>query len=58
MSILRSLRQNLFALIQELSDESAYARHLARSNVPHSRVEWHRFQKHRLESKFRGGRCC
>jgi hypothetical protein len=58
MRLLRSLRRYLVGLIQELSDEGAYARHLTRDRVPHSKKEWQRFHDCRLERKFRGGRCC
>ncbi len=58
MKLLRSLKLHVMAVLRELSDESAYARHLARVKAPHSKQEWQAFQNCRLERKFRGGRCC
>jgi hypothetical protein len=45
-------------LLRELSDESAYARHLAAHGAAHSAEEWRRFSDGRWEAKSRRGRCC
>jgi hypothetical protein len=58
MTILRAVWSYVVELVRELSDESAYARHLTRLQTSHSKQEWQRFQNCRLERKFRGGRCC
>lgn len=46
------------ALLGELSDESAYRRHLAWHNTQHSPEEWRRFCEHRLAAKYKNGKCC
>ena len=48
----------LRALLGELSDESAYARHLAAHGAVHTGEEWRRFCDGRWERKSRRGRCC
>lgn len=45
-------------LARELSDENAYARHLARINRPHSRHEWQRFIDARHRRKYSNAKCC
>lgn len=58
MRALKALSLLVLAIVRELADESAYARHLAAIGTPHSKEEWQAFQNCRLERKFRGGRCC
>jgi hypothetical protein len=48
----------LVALLRELADENAYARHLASSGQPHSGQEWRRFCDHRLKQKYSRAKCC
>ena len=38
-------------LFGELSDQNAYARHLATHGRPHSPAEWRRFSDERLKAK-------
>ena len=45
-------------LCRELSDERAYARHLAVHRREHTPDEWRRFSDARLKAKFARGRCC
>jgi hypothetical protein len=45
-------------LLRELSDESAYERHLRAHNRSHSPQEWRRFQEHRLGEKYSRAKCC
>ena len=45
-------------LLRELSDESAYERHLAHHGVSHSREEWKRFCDARLRAKYQRAKCC
>jgi hypothetical protein len=56
-SITRLLR-GVLALLRELADENAYARHLAVHGRAHSPEEWRRFSEERLRMKFSNGRCC
>jgi len=46
------------ALLRELSDERAYARHLAASGRAHSAEEWRRFSDERLRARFARAKCC
>jgi hypothetical protein len=48
----------LVALLRELADENAYARHLASSGHSHSGGEWRRFCDHRLKAKYSRAKCC
>jgi hypothetical protein len=48
----------VYALLRELSDESAYARHLAAHGVAHSPEEWRRFSDGRLGAKYVRPKCC
>jgi hypothetical protein len=45
-------------LLRELSDENAYARHLAAHGRAHSALEWREFQEHRLRAKYLRAKCC
>jgi len=48
----------LKALLRELSDETAYERHLALSGSTHSAKEWRRFSDERHRAKYSRARCC
>jgi hypothetical protein len=48
----------LIALARELSDENAYARHLALAQRPHSAAEWRSFIDARHRRKYSNARCC
>jgi hypothetical protein len=48
----------LKALAGELSDENAYARHLALAGRSHSAAEWRAFIDARLRRKYSNARCC
>jgi hypothetical protein len=58
MRRLRELWRVLAGLVRELSDESAYRRHLAHHGCEHSPAEWRRFADERHRSKFARPRCC
>jgi hypothetical protein len=58
MSALKKLLRYLRALARELSDESAYERHLAWHQRVHSREEWKTFSDARLARKYQNGKCC
>ncbi len=45
-------------LLRELSDESAYRRHLHAHGREHSAEEWRRFLDARLSSKYVRPKCC
>ncbi len=46
------------ALARELSDESAYARHLRLTGHAHSRGEWRVFSERKHGRKYANGKCC
>ena len=48
----------LGGLCRELSDQNAYARHLAIHGVAHSPAEWRRFSDRRLKARFEQTKCC
>lgn len=48
----------IYALLRELADENAYARHLAAHNRRHSAEEWHRFSDERMRLKYARAKCC
>lgn len=45
-------------LMRELSDQNAYARHLAAHGVEHSGAEWRKFSEERLREKYMRAKCC
>ncbi len=48
----------LIALLRELSDESAYQRHLQATGRVHSRAEWQAFSDQRQRRKYQNAKCC
>jgi hypothetical protein len=58
MSRVKSLLRMVLAVLREIGDESAYARHLAAHGLPHSGNEWRRFSEERLRAKYQRAKCC
>lgn len=58
MRRLRAFGRLLWGLLRELSDESAYQRHLAAHGRAHSGEEWRRFSEERLRARFTRPKCC
>jgi hypothetical protein len=58
MTFLRHLGFILRGILDEVTDQSAYRRHLEQHGVEHSGVEWRRFCDERWKAKERRGRCC
>jgi hypothetical protein len=58
MKAIAKLWAVLIGIARELSDESAYARHLAYPGRPHSLAEWRTFSDARLCRKYQQGKCC
>jgi hypothetical protein len=54
----KALWRILARLMKELSDESAYERHLKAHGALHSGEEWRRFCEHRLKAKYTRAKCC
>jgi hypothetical protein len=55
---MRSLWRILIGILREISDESAYERHLRAHGVTHSADEWRRFHESRLRAKYVRAKCC
>ena len=58
MNYLRAFGALLLGLLRELSDESAYQRHLAAHGYHHSGEEWRRFCEKRFGAKYQRPKCC
>jgi hypothetical protein len=58
MRRLKKLGSLLLALLRELSDETAYRRHLAAHSAAPSAAEWRRFSDERLRAKYTRPKCC
>lgn len=58
MSLARKVLRLITELARELSDESAYARHLASTGHLHSQSEWQRFSEGRQRRKYQNAKCC
>ncbi len=58
MKRLRAFGKIVIGILRELSDESAYARHLAALGRPHSGAEWRHFCEHHLRAKYSRPKCC
>ena len=58
MNSLRTFGRIILALLREIGDENAYARHLAVHRCAHSRAEWHRFSDERMRAKYAQAKCC
>ena len=48
----------VYALLKELSDETAYQRHLATHGLKHSGEAWRHFSAERFRTRFVRPRCC
>ena len=53
-----NLLRILWGILQEVSGQSAYRRHLEWHGVPHSANAWRRFCDERWAQEARRGRCC
>lgn len=48
----------LFGILREISDQNAYARHLAAHGASDSGAEWRRFSDKRFRAKYQNAKCC
>jgi hypothetical protein len=55
---MRSFFRGLLALLREIGDENAYARHLRAHGREHSAEEWRRFADERMRGKYSRAKCC
>jgi hypothetical protein len=58
MNALRRVGAIVIGLLRELSDESAYRRHLSAHGRRHSAAEWRRFSDERLRARYARAKCC
>jgi hypothetical protein len=58
MRVLRLFARLFWRLLRELSDETAYQRHLTLHRAQSSGAEWRRFSEERMRSKYTRPRCC
>jgi hypothetical protein len=54
----RRLAKFVVALLREISDENAYARHLQAHNLQPSGAEWRKFSEERMRQKYARAKCC
>lgn len=55
---MRSLFKIIWAILREISDESAYERHLRAHGRLHSGEEWRLFSDERMARKYARAKCC
>ncbi len=58
MRLLKQLGAIVKGIIDEITDQRAYRRHLAWHGAADSGAEWRKFCDERWEAKARRGRCC
>ena len=54
----RSFFRNVLAILRELSDETAYRKHLLAHGRKHSSAEWRLFSDERFRAKYARAKCC
>jgi hypothetical protein len=54
----RNFAAGIAELLGEISDQNAYARHLAAKGATHSPEEWRRFSDERFRMKYQQVKCC
>ena len=57
-ALIKKLAAGLLALLREIGDENAYARHLASHGTTHSSAEWRKFSDERFRAKYQRAKCC
>ena len=58
MKRLKEVWRILNGILQELSDQGAYQRHLRLHQAAHSAHEWRRFSDARMKRKYSNAKCC
>jgi hypothetical protein len=58
MTFISRLFAYVAALAHELSDETAYARHLQLTGHAHSAAEWKAFSDRQHRRKYQNAKCC
>ena len=57
-ALFRRVLRIFSGVLDELSDQTAYRRHLTAHGAVHSAAEWRRFQDEHWAAKSRRARCC
>lgn len=55
---MRTFLRTVLAIVREISDESAYQRHLRHFGRKHSAEEWRLFCDKRFARKYARAKCC
>ena len=50
--------RRVLELLREISDQTAYQRHLAARGTTHSGPEWRKFCDERFAAKYKRAKCC
>lgn len=58
IAFLRGVFNALSGIIDEISDQNAYRRHLEAHGAVHSPEQWRRFQDEHAAANSRRARCC
>jgi len=58
IAFFRSVLRIVTGVVNEISDQNAYRRHLAAHGTVHSPDEWRRFQDEQSAANARRPRCC
>ena len=58
MILLQRVMAIFRGIVDEITDQSAYRRHLAWHGARHSGAEWRKFCDERWEAEVPAGRCC
>jgi hypothetical protein len=58
IAFFRSFVRIVVSVVDEISDQNAYRRHLAAHGAVHSPDEWRRFQDQQSAANSRRPRCC
>ena len=58
IAFFRSVLRIVAGVVNEISDQNAYRRHLAAHGTVHSPDEWRRFQDEQSTATARRPRCC
>lgn len=53
-----TLWKTILAILRELADENAYARHLKAHACPNTPEEYRRFQTEHFKAKYQRAKCC
>jgi len=55
---MRQFFRIIMGILREISDETAYSRHLRMHGVAHSGAEWRRISEEKMRANYARARCC